>query len=72
MDQAKSLGGVSQVKIDRAKNSFINVLKKKYKHINGIPMPHNFDSVEERMSNWKTTQVIEKKIMKPATRLITA
>ena len=64
--------GVSQVKIERAEHSFMNIIKNKYKHISGIPEPVHFCSSEERMANWKTTQTIEKKIVKPATRLINA
>ena len=48
-------------------------LKDKYKHITGMrPQFTTFESEDERMASEITSKVIEKRIYKPAKRLITA
>ena len=53
--------------------NFIMDLKEKYKHISGMrPQFATFDSEEERMKSEITSKVIERRIYKPAKRLISA
>ena len=55
----------------KKKDEVIQHLKIKFKHINGMwPKTANFENEDQRMESHQTSRVINKKILKPAKRLV--